>query len=71
MRIALKHRQRVHDDLCSELYNIVNATDAKDWNTNIVRLYQTYVQDDKHNNALNQQPDDTAGELSRHLKHVE
>jgi hypothetical protein len=43
LRIALKHKQRTHDDLCSEIFSLVNGADHKDWNAHIVRLYQSYI----------------------------
>jgi hypothetical protein len=70
LRITLKHRQRTHDDLCSEIYTLVNNTDAKDWNDEIVRLYQAYIRQDRHDNK-GKQSDDTSEELTRHLRHVE
>ena len=45
--MALKLKERVFDQLCSQLFMIVNTVDAKDWNENIIKIYKTFIKEDK------------------------
>lgn len=50
---------------------VVNTMDPKDWNSQFVTIYQTYIKEDRHKNRQKDQKDDTREEISRHLMHVE
>ena len=45
--MALKLKERVFDQLCSQLFMIVNTVDDKDWNENIIKIYKTFIKEDK------------------------
>lgn len=50
---------------------IVNTVDAKDWNENIIKIYKTYIKQDKFKARQAKKKDESAEQLNRHLMHVE
>jgi hypothetical protein len=61
----------VHDELCSEIFMIINTIDPKEWNSNFVKIYQAYIKEDKFKSRQSKKKDDTSEEINRHLMHVE
>ncbi len=61
----------MHDELCWELFMIVNTLDQKEWNTRLVQIYQAYIKEDKFKNRQTRKKDDNSEEINRHLIHVE
>lgn len=46
--------------------------DQKEWSGQIIRLYQTYIKEDKFkSHQKGKKKDDTVDEINRHLIHVE
>lgn len=50
---------------------IINTVDPKDWNSSFIKIYQSYIKEDKHEAKRNKKKDDTSEEINRHLIHVE
>ena len=50
---------------------IVNTVDAKDWNENIIKIYKTFIKQDKFKARQAKKKDESAEQLNRHLMHVE
>lgn len=50
---------------------VINTVDPKDWNAEFVKIYQTYIKEDKHKDRQKKKKDDTSEEINRHLIHVE
>ena len=38
--MAIKLKDRIFDQLCSELFMIVNTVDPKEWNEHIIKIYK-------------------------------
>jgi hypothetical protein len=49
---------------------VVNNVDAKDWNNELVKIYQKYIREERHSTRKDQKRDDTFAEVTRHLAHV-
>lgn len=43
MRMALKLKERIHSELCFEIFNIINTIDAKEWNEHFIKIYKTFI----------------------------
>jgi hypothetical protein len=43
LKIGLKCKEQQYDELCSELFDIMNTVNPKDWNAHLIKLYQTYL----------------------------
>ena len=71
MKIQLKYKERVHDELCSEIFLVINTVDPQDWNGEFIKIYQNHIKEDKHKHKTNKKKDDTSEEINRHLVHVE
>lgn len=50
---------------------IVNTIDAKDWNEHIIKIYKTFIKQDKFKARQVKKKDESAEQLNRHLMHVE
>ena len=50
----------MHDELCWELFMIVNTLDQKEWNTRLVQIYQAYIKEDKFKNRQTRKKDDNS-----------
>ena len=57
--------------MCSDIYTVVNNIDSKDWNGELVKIYQKYIREERHSSRRDVQRDDTCAEVTRHLAHVE
>jgi len=60
MKTQLKSKERVHNDLCSEIFYIVNNTDSKEWNSSLVRIYKNYINEDKAKTKIQKKEDSTS-----------
>ncbi len=60
MKTQLKSKERVHNDLCSEIFYIVNNTDSKEWNSSLVRIYKNYINEDKAKTKVQKKEDSTS-----------
>jgi hypothetical protein len=70
LKISLKYKERLYDELCSEIFMVINTVDPKDWNTEFIKIYQTHIKEDKHKDRRQKKQDDTSEEINRHLVHV-
>jgi hypothetical protein len=62
----------MHDELCSEIFAIVNTVDPNEWNPAIIKIYQSYIKEDKFKTrTINKNKEEMSEEMSRHLNHVE
>lgn len=71
LKNTAKLKDRQHEELCYELFILVNNVDPKEWNVGLVKLYQTYAQEEKHKSKTQKKNDNTSEEINRHLIHVE
>ena len=70
-KIALKHTQNNYEELCNEIFNLVNHVDAKDWKRNLLRVYEEHVVERGEMRKAPTNEEKTAEELNRHLIQVE
>jgi hypothetical protein len=50
---------------------IINTIDPKDWNAAFIKIYQSYIKEEKFKSRQAKKKDDTSEEINRHLIHVE
>lgn len=50
---------------------IINTIDPKDWNDSFIKIYQSYIKEEKFKSRQSKKKDDTSEEINRHLIHVE
>ena len=60
MKTALKYKERVHDELCYELLMIKTSVDQSKWNEELIKLYKTYVKEDKFKSRAGKKKDATS-----------
>lgn len=70
-KATLKQKERIHDELCFEIFMIINTVDQKEWNNSFVKIYQSYIKEDKFRHRQVRKKDHTSEEINRHLVHVE
>lgn len=71
LKNSYKLKDRLHEELCYQLFVLVNNEDPKQWNAGLVKLYQTYAQEEKQKSKTTKKNDNTSEEINRHLIHVE
>jgi len=60
LKSAHKLKERIHDELCFQIYIIKTSVDPSKWNQELVKLYQSYVKEDKFKSRVNKKQDATA-----------
>lgn len=60
LRVSAKQWERVHDELCYEIFVVVNTLDPKEWNPALVKIYQSYIKEDRHKSKRNKKKDDSS-----------
>jgi hypothetical protein len=56
----LKNKERIHDELCYDIFNIVNTIDQKEWASPFLKVYQSYIREDKFKSRQNKKKDATS-----------
>ncbi len=57
--------------MCYQIFNIVTTIDQKEWVSHFLKVYQSYIREDKFKSRQNKKKDATSEEINRHLIHVE
>lgn len=58
--MALKLKERVHSELCFEIFNIINTIDPKEWNEHFIKIYKAYIKEEKFRSKQTRKKDDTS-----------
>ena len=60
VKYQLKSKDRIHDDLCKSLTEMINYTDPKEWEDAIVKIYKKFIKEEKYADMDGKKKDKTS-----------